>query len=236
LPFSSPCPADQAWHRPCLAAPDASGPAAWSLDLPAVEPLVADAASGRWIRVAASPWAWPTCPSGVWGDADVTVRSADVGQAGGRGGHAADRQQGQSGHGDRLDPQELAEHSCPPGSGGDGGMDRSRGTPREAAGEPRRQTKRSWSRSRYTPGSGVAVTLAAAGAVLPEKLVATLRPDDRCRADPPQPVPATADTSRPCQGVMPPPVPPALLRHDLRRLRHGRVLPASGNPRRCPGR
>ena len=54
-------------------------------------------------------------------------------------------------------------------------------------------------------------------------------------APPPRPVPARADTSLPRPGVMPPPAPIALLRHNLRRLRHGRVLPPSGNPRRCPG-
>jgi hypothetical protein len=45
--------------------------------------------------------------------------------------------------------------------------------PGRQAGEPRRQTKRFWSRSRYTREPGPAVTLAAAGAVLPEKLLAT---------------------------------------------------------------
>src|SRR4029453_4164187 len=76
---SPPCPAAQAWHSPCRAAPDASGPVAWSLALPAAA-LAAPRGPGPGTKVAAAPWADAAALPALEPDAAWVARSADAGE------------------------------------------------------------------------------------------------------------------------------------------------------------
>src|SRR4029453_13591890 len=76
-PWSSPWPAAQARHSPCLAAPDASEPVVWSLALPAAASAAPPPSRPR-TKVAASPWAEALAAEAL-DDARV-ARSADAGE------------------------------------------------------------------------------------------------------------------------------------------------------------